>query len=265
VINLLCDRALRRGLRFPAAHLDGPLIQTAAHALDREQAAEASAAANINATARSTQVVPVEFRSGAPCGRDRRRRTKAVQRVTSPSLWRSAARAGLGAAPRFVNVFRARGSLAFGAVALCWAFVEPDRRGAQAPPSVAAPLRRRHSCRRATQLSATVAKAVTEAAATTGTPKAAGGDLLRLDSRGRRDRNRRALRYCGGVLSDRHARLVRGGRSYGARSADAPTGLGRLDQVISGPFASRADARTRSTPPSRRPYRHADCAAERQP
>ena len=59
----------------------------------------------------------------------------------------------------------------------------------------------------------------------------------------RRGVNRRALRDCGGVLSDRCARGVSGRRSHGARSADPPARPGRL---AAGGF--RARSRPAQTP-----------------
>jgi len=244
VINLLCDRALEEACASRLRIIDGPLIQTAAHALGiGEQAAEASAAANINATARSTQVGPVESFWGAMRS-ESEAPVKAVQPGDEPVPVEVGARAGLAAAPRFAMYFVLAASLAFGAVAL-WLGVRGARPpGAQAPPSVAAPASSAPLVVGARPNSAQpVAKAsVTEAAATTGTPRppeatapsptpaaaatATGGRFFIVVASFRTDTR----------ASSVAAEVTALGLPMRRRVSDG------WYQVISGPFASRADA-----------------------
>jgi general secretion pathway protein A len=254
VINLLCDRALEEACASRLRIIDGPLIQTAAQALAiREQAAEASAAANINAeasaaaninaTARSTQVGPVESFWGA-IRSESEAPDKAVQPGDEPVPVEVGARARLAAAPRFAMYFVLAASLAFGAVAL-WLGVRGARPPvAQAPPSVAAPAPSAPLVVGARPNSAQpVAKAsVTEAAATTGTPRppeatapsptpaaaatATGGRFFIVVASFRTDTR----------ASSVAAEVTALGLPMRRRVSDG------WYQVISGPFASRADA-----------------------
>ena len=242
VINLLCDRALEEACASRLRIIDGPLIQTAAHALGvGEQAAEASATANINATARSTQVGPVESFWGAMRS-ESEAPDKAVQPGDEPVPVEVGARARPAAAPRFAMYFVLAASLAFGAVALWLGVARPPV--AQAPPSVAAPASSAPLVVGARPTSAQpVAKAsVTEAAATTGTPRppeatapsptsaaaatATGGRFVIVVASFRTDTR----------ASSVAAEVTALGLPMRRRVSDG------WYQVISGPFASRADA-----------------------
>jgi len=187
---------------------------------------------------------------------------KAVQRVTCPSLWRSAARAGWPRHHASQCISCSRPSLAFGEWPSGWAFVEPDRRGHRAPPSVAAPASSAPLVSARDNYSQPVAKAVTEAAATTGTPRRPRRPL-RLRLRGRRDRKRRAA----SLLWWRPFGPTRAPRRGGPKLRRVVCRLRRRVsdgwyQVISGRSRHALTRRTRSNASvSPGLNRHADCAA----
>jgi len=239
VINLLCDRSLEEAYASRLRLIDHPLILTAARGLG---VGETRTPANLNATARSTQVGTDEsFWTVPPSNSETA--DPIVQRADETAPVRFSARTRLAAAPRLARRLLLVTSLALAAVALLFGVRRARPPAAQAPPSAAAPASSatRASSERPDPAPVGANALVPKAAVTAGTPTPPGSigaapSALAATSTG--------VRFDIVVASFRTD-----SRAASVASEVAALGLpirrrvsDGWQQVVSGPFASRNDA-----------------------
>jgi type II secretory pathway predicted ATPase ExeA len=195
VINLLCDRSLEEAYASRLRLIDRPLILTAARALG---VGGTGAPAHLkNVTARTPQVEPDESfwtvtRSHSEMGAPIARSADETASVVFSGNTRR------GATPRL-----AMRMVLVTALMLAVA-------------------------RRAIRLGASGRRPIGAAGLGDRWNPHAAREHRCCSARARGHINQRALRYCGGFISNRRARGVGGARSRGARAADPPTRLGQL-------------------------------------
>ena len=244
MVNLLCDRSLEAACASRLRIIDGPLIQAAARALGvGEQAAPATPAARVNATARGTLAEPDEsFRAVSRSESEAADNTVQPADEPEPVPDESSARNRPAAAPRLTKSLVVASALA-AALAVWFGLRAAQPPVAETPPSVTAPASSatRGSGALRDPAPAGANSPVPEATATTGT-QIAPEVTAPVPSAG-------AATATGGRFDIVVASFRTDARAASAAAEVAALGLpirrrvsDGWQQVIAGPFAARADA-----------------------